>query len=82
MHVPVFCSVHDMLKCPLGGMGLFLLKSVKLYGTSSRVQFVFNAESLHAVGVPIMDVVCATGVPTVAEGTGSGCQQPARLEMA
>jgi len=58
-----------MLKCPLGGMGLFLLKSVKLYGTSSRVQFVFNAESLHVVGVPIMGVVCATGVSTVTEGT-------------
>jgi len=57
-----------MPKCSLGGMGLFLPKSVKLYGTSSRIQFVFSAESAHAVGVPAMDVVCTAGVPAVAEG--------------
>jgi hypothetical protein len=58
-----------MLKFALGGMGLFLPKSVKLYGTSSRIQFTFNAESLHAVGVPAIDVVCAAGVSAVTEGT-------------
>lgn len=51
-------------------MGLFLPKSVKLYGTSSRVQAVFSAESLQAVGVPTMDVICAAGGSAVTDGTG------------
>jgi hypothetical protein len=49
-------------------MGLFLPKSVKLYGASSRFQSVISAESLQAVGVAAMDVVCATGVSAVTEG--------------
>jgi len=51
-------------------MGLFLPKSVKLYGTSSRVQAVFSAESLQAVGVAAMDVICAVGGSAVTEGAG------------
>jgi hypothetical protein len=39
---------------------------------SSRIQLVFNAESLHGVGVATMDVVCATGVPVSAVAEGAG----------
>jgi hypothetical protein len=52
----------------LGGTGLFLPRSVKLYGTSSRVQSIFNAESTHTVGVSVMDA----GVASVIEGAAVG----------
>ncbi len=37
---------------------------------SSRVQFVISAESLQAIGVSVVDVDCAAGVPSVTEGAG------------